>query len=1070
MTPEVYKRFFYDTELMASTMTSALAGALTFAAVATLHQTIPAAMDAFNEVFVFGVGDAVDADASDDPAAMRAAKRREARETLRRVLDRPSARLEVADVLYAEEATVNPVMLVRLAEQAQRARLKRVLKMPAMPGPRPGGGDGVRGDGAGGGVGGVGGAAGGRGVGRGGVPLLSCGGRRGRGVHHHHQHRRVGGALRLLNLPDVEKKREFKDVAERARAMQTTLARRHGVEALVSEERSPDEVARLRRKLLAIAKRAPRLHLEDRDVLWRLAAFRMRLEAKGWAGAEAVSPRTRWDLSRHMILQGRANEGRSRFSSAASSAGGERRNSQLRRAAHAVIASSGMMPQPQRMPMFGTVRDLGSSLPGATAAAATADASSTGDGTGGGKRPAASSRPGASAAMPRKHQAGLLSTRPLPSPGPRPSGLSLPLPGLGSGEAPAASSSAAAATARASLSAVDAEESSVGPEVTERTRRSRLSNRHLNNLAQSMFDRFDADGSGSIDAAELARLCAHLGHELSEEQLKVAMQTLDADGSGLVDFDEFLGWFELGLRADALMDRSGGQFAQHDDVVAASKRQLQDQIFQEEAARLDGFYVGQRVVHGKRGRGVVAEVMADGRTRVKFDSGDEHRYAPESLDKLVPLDASTARLPPALTGSLGQNLARVSAEESLSSECSDALGVRPRPRMAERGGSGGGLTPRGAGRCGLTPHGSGGSGLTPRGGGGGAGPRPRGGGGGLTPRGGGGGGLTPRGGGGGLTPRGGAGGLTPRGGGGGGGGGGGSADGGLTSRRLARLGEERLEMLEAEEFIEAEASRRRGARRASFSLKDGPGRETSRRVVRPMPDKAAKVLGLRPDAPEKAAKVLGIDDAASSDTAAASGAGAVGGRPPPPPPAGGDTASLALVLSTLEQRTTEYKESERTQRAARAAKHAAGDGAHERDRSRACDEAGPTPQPGPQQQPHSVAADIGHDIAAAGRSAAHAASAAVHAASSAAAQAASSAAACASAVRRSSRHSTTGASSRRSEKHRRSQHAAAAAAAAAGDGSSDGGSPQQTPERRRRPPVPAAASLEEEDDDVAYRA
>ena len=34
-------------------------------------------------------------------------------------------------------------------------------------------------------------------------------------------------------------------------------------------------------------------------------------------------------------------------------------------------------------------------------------------------------------------------------------------------------------------------------------------------------------------------------------------------------------------------------------------------------------------MHGKRGSGVVSELMEDGRTRVKFDNGEDHRYAPE---------------------------------------------------------------------------------------------------------------------------------------------------------------------------------------------------------------------------------------------------------------------------------------------------------------------------------------------------------------------------------------------------------------------------------------------------------
>ena len=38
--------------------------------------------------------------------------------------------------------------------------------------------------------------------------------------------------------------------------------------------------------------------------------------------------------------------------------------------------------------------------------------------------------------------------------------------------------------------------------------------------------------------------------------------------------------------------------------------------------------VGSRVRHADRGEGTVVEHMADGRTRVEFDSGESHRYFP----------------------------------------------------------------------------------------------------------------------------------------------------------------------------------------------------------------------------------------------------------------------------------------------------------------------------------------------------------------------------------------------------------------------------------------------------------
>jgi len=62
-----------------------------------------------------------------------------------------------------------------------------------------------------------------------------------------------------------------------------------------------------------------------------------------------------------------------------------------------------------------------------------------------------------------------------------------------------------------------------------------------------LFSRFDADGSGAMDAAELRALCASLGRELSEEDALQVLAQLDTDGSGAVSFDEFLLWWAQGL-------------------------------------------------------------------------------------------------------------------------------------------------------------------------------------------------------------------------------------------------------------------------------------------------------------------------------------------------------------------------------------------------------------------------------------------------------------------------------------------------------------------------------------------
>ena len=52
------------------------------------------------------------------------------------------------------------------------------------------------------------------------------------------------------------------------------------------------------------------------------------------------------------------------------------------------------------------------------------------------------------------------------------------------------------------------------------------------------------------------------------------------------------------------------------------------------------FALGVRVVHVKRGPGVVSEILPDGRTAIRFDAPDqgEHRYKLSSMDKIFAED------------------------------------------------------------------------------------------------------------------------------------------------------------------------------------------------------------------------------------------------------------------------------------------------------------------------------------------------------------------------------------------------------------------------------------------------
>ena len=78
-----------------------------------------------------------------------------------------------------------------------------------------------------------------------------------------------------------------------------------------------------------------------------------------------------------------------------------------------------------------------------------------------------------------------------------------------------------------------------------------------------------------------------------------------------------------------------------------------------------GIEVGVRLNHPERGPGIVVEIMEDGRTRVRFDSGEEHRYKPSSLTKLTLV--RRAQLTGRELSARGPSTARCNASEAKSS-------------------------------------------------------------------------------------------------------------------------------------------------------------------------------------------------------------------------------------------------------------------------------------------------------------------------------------------------------------------------------------------------------------------
>jgi len=62
-------------------------------------------------------------------------------------------------------------------------------------------------------------------------------------------------------------------------------------------------------------------------------------------------------------------------------------------------------------------------------------------------------------------------------------------------------------------------------------------------LVKQEFDLFDEDKSGCIDASELRNLLRKFGEDASNDEVEFALRTLDADGTGEIEFFEFCAWF-----------------------------------------------------------------------------------------------------------------------------------------------------------------------------------------------------------------------------------------------------------------------------------------------------------------------------------------------------------------------------------------------------------------------------------------------------------------------------------------------------------------------------------------------
>ena len=65
------------------------------------------------------------------------------------------------------------------------------------------------------------------------------------------------------------------------------------------------------------------------------------------------------------------------------------------------------------------------------------------------------------------------------------------------------------------------------------------SNQMSEDRIRAVFEEFDVDGGGTIDADELQRALRQMDRDLTAGEIEGIISEIDANGDGVIDFDEF---------------------------------------------------------------------------------------------------------------------------------------------------------------------------------------------------------------------------------------------------------------------------------------------------------------------------------------------------------------------------------------------------------------------------------------------------------------------------------------------------------------------------------------------------
>jgi len=104
---------------------------------------------------------------------------------------------------------------------------------------------------------------------------------------------------------------------------------------------------------------------------------------------------------------------------------------------------------------------------------------------------------------------------------------------------------------------------------------------------REQFDEADADNSDSIDANELMAVCQSLGENLSMKQVKALIAEVDDDGSGEIEWEEYL--IIMGKKRNDAMKKGSGLFQKMSMRADEAANKKQEQIAVAQRAKEENY-------------------------------------------------------------------------------------------------------------------------------------------------------------------------------------------------------------------------------------------------------------------------------------------------------------------------------------------------------------------------------------------------------------------------------------------------------------------------------------------------